>query len=109
RRARLAAEALDEDVVEREPGPHDLEGDLAVEASVQRHVDGGHAAVREVGEDAVPAVDHPADERVRHAGRHAGSLRGPGRYPVEAGRVVVREVTTARSGRGPPRRTAWCP
>ena len=81
----LAAEALDGDGVGRKYGAHDLEGNLAVEASIHRHVDGGHATVCEVREDAVAPVDHSADECVRHAGRHAGSLRAADGEPREVG------------------------
>ncbi len=85
----LAAEALDEDVVGRESGSHDLEGDVAVEACVQRHVDRGHASVCEVREDAVSPVDDPTDEGVRHAGRHGRSLRCPDTHSPQATRVTV--------------------
>ena len=83
----LAAEALDEDVVGRESGSHDLEGDVALEACVQRHVDRGHASVCEVREDAVSPVDDPTDEGVRHAGRHGRSLRCPDTHSLQARRV----------------------
>ena len=120
----LGAEPLDEDGVGGQARPHDLQGHLPVQAPVQRHVDGGHASVCEVGEDAVPAVDHPTDEGVRHAGRHGGqftgrrsaSRAGQPRRAARAGRVPA--VALLRGGRrwrarwprsaSCPRTCPWC-
>ena len=74
------------------------QGHLPVEASVQRHVDRGHASVCEVGEDAVPAVDHPTDEGVRHAGRHRRSLRADPRHPAQASRGGRAPADLQRTG-----------
>jgi hypothetical protein len=67
RRTRLATEARDEVRAvraRRQVRVHDLEGDLAVEPTVDGEVHRGHPATRDAGHDLVPPVDQAADERI---------------------------------------------
>ena len=77
RRTCLPAEPRDE-VRSRpavgEMGVHDLERDLALEAAVQRPVDGRHPAAGELGADLVTPVDHVVDHGIGTAA-HPPTLR----------------------------------
>ncbi len=64
-RARLADEACREVVVVAEAGVHHLEGAHPVQSKVGGLVYGRHAAASDAGADAVPAVEHTPDQRVR--------------------------------------------
>ena len=81
-RARFAPEPADEGLVGGQARAHHLQCHLAVEPLVQGHVDRGHAAVGDVRQDAVPAVEHLADEGRGTAGDTPTSLErwsgGPG-------------------------------
>ena len=67
---------------------HDLDRDLAVEPLVESEVHGRHAAVRDVREHAVSAVEHPPDEDSDESVTldvMAASLRTPSPWIVQAG------------------------
>ena len=64
-RLRLAAEALDEEVVARVALVEDLDRDAAPELLVLGEVDVGHAAGAELPQDPVAAVEERVDEGVR--------------------------------------------
>lgn len=68
--ASLAPEARDDVGSLGEVGVHDLEGDVPLEPSIVRQIDGRHPAARNPAHDVVSPVDRAAKERVRHECTH---------------------------------------
>ena len=79
--AGLLQEATDDVGLHGLVGVEDLDGELAADGDVLGEVDGGHAAVAEVLEDAVAVRDHGADRVVeaQGSGGQAVGRRGCGR------------------------------
>ena len=73
----LADEPVHEFGVARQVGVHDFKRHLPVEPGVGGEVDGGHAAVRDAGDDVVTPVEHPPREQVRGRRFHYGRFYGP--------------------------------